>query len=306
MVAAAILIVGVACLAEGVRLALLVMCCIGICAGLLCEAVATEQGSEHAPWTVSASVFGGVLGFIWEETWRGQYYQSLWMPCVVALLLLTCAFAWLYRKQGVYRLIPFLLPGLILTTYGLGLCAGLFVCCVALAVFGWYAETRECAENGRPLVPDVSMCDPALFVAAGTGTGVYLVNAAGSQAAMLGSAFVRTIFSVTGWVVGIVLCVLIIGALLHEACRRRETELALYIDEMPFERMRGYLVSRGLGQLQVDVTMLCIEGVGVSEIARRLNFARGTVDRARHDAFHVLGVCNRMQLLQKIQEDIFI
>jgi DNA-binding CsgD family transcriptional regulator len=198
-----------------------------------------------------------------------------------------------------------LLPGLILMTYGLGFCAGLFVCCVALAVFGWYAETRECAENGRLLVPDASVCDPALFVAVGTGTGVYLVNAAGSQTAMLGSVSARTIFSVMGWIVGVVLCVLVIGALLHETCRRREAELAC-TDRMSSERIRGYLVGKGLGQLQADVTMLCIEGVGVSEIARRLNFARGTVDRARHDAFRVLGVCNRMQLLQKIREDIFI
>lgn len=59
------------------------------------------------------------------------------------------------------------------------------------------------------------------------------------------------------------------------------------------ERVRAYLVSRGLGETQIEVMMMTMAGASRSEIARRLTIAVGTVNSSRYMAYRALGVHTR-------------
>lgn len=59
------------------------------------------------------------------------------------------------------------------------------------------------------------------------------------------------------------------------------------------ERVRAYLVSRGLGETQIEVMMMTMAGSSRSEIARRLTIAVGTVNSSRYMAYRALGVHTR-------------
>ena len=65
---------------------------------------------------------------------------------------------------------------------------------------------------------------------------------------------------------------------------------------VPERRLRAFLVSRGLSELQVDVALLTAEGLSTREIANRLHYAPGTVGSARVACYQALGIHDRAQL----------
>lgn len=65
----------------------------------------------------------------------------------------------------------------------------------------------------------------------------------------------------------------------------------------PEQRLRAFLVSRGLSDLQAEVTLLTAEGLSARQIGARLHYAPGTVSAARVGAYRALGVHDRAQLV---------
>lgn len=56
------------------------------------------------------------------------------------------------------------------------------------------------------------------------------------------------------------------------------------------QRMRSYLIAKGLGELEVDVIMKSLAGHTIQEIAKEVNYSPSTVKAVRHGAFAQLGI----------------
>lgn len=72
------------------------------------------------------------------------------------------------------------------------------------------------------------------------------------------------------------------------------------------ERLRSYLVGRGLTTLQVNVALGIIQGETGTTLARRLSYSRGAINGARRDAYRLLGVHTRQELIELVERDTHI
>ena len=69
------------------------------------------------------------------------------------------------------------------------------------------------------------------------------------------------------------------------------------------ERLRSYLVGRGLTTLQVNVALGIIQGETGATLARRLSYSRGAINGARREAYRLLGVHTRQELIELVERD---
>lgn len=72
----------------------------------------------------------------------------------------------------------------------------------------------------------------------------------------------------------------------------------LMTNENARRKIEGYLVGRGLSDVQVQVVICLAKGMTKNETARFLNYAPSTVAAARSEAYRVLGVTTRLGLLR--------
>lgn len=73
---------------------------------------------------------------------------------------------------------------------------------------------------------------------------------------------------------------------------------ALVTREDARRKIEGYLVGRGLSDVQVQVVFCLAEGMTKNETARFLNYAPSTIAAARSEAYRVLGVTTRLGLVR--------
>lgn len=62
------------------------------------------------------------------------------------------------------------------------------------------------------------------------------------------------------------------------------------------ERMRSYLIAKGLGNLEVEVVMSSLMGRTVQEIASEVHYSSSTIKAVRHGAFAQLGIAGVAEL----------
>lgn len=62
------------------------------------------------------------------------------------------------------------------------------------------------------------------------------------------------------------------------------------------ERMRSYLIAKGLGDLEVEVVMSSLMGRTVQEIASEVHYSSSTIKAVRHGAFAQLGIAGVAEL----------
>ena len=269
-------------------------------AGPLARALTRPVGSGLGALTLAVAL---VAPLAWEELWRGRTWDSLESACVpFALVLGVFGLCWLWVMRPHTRLACVITVAL--TCVVAVIEGALFGLVVGVALFAAVA-----LMTGGPGVPTGGARGawpwhaPALMLAAGCFLAVYGVNLYGTmlyrQHRGFGLFGGPTGFA-TFWgvIVGTLLLVLAGAWIAALVIRERDARVArLAPTPTQAQRLRGYLVGRGLRELEIDVVLLLGSGVSVAEAAVALSYARSSVATARREAYRKLGVHSREQLV---------
>ncbi|MBS5450794.1 MAG: helix-turn-helix transcriptional regulator [Coriobacteriia bacterium] len=253
-----------------------------------------------------------VLPLAWEELWRGRTFASLEVPCAYFVLVLAVfGVGWLWAVRPKARL-----ACVVAAAFGVGIAAlegtlfglvagGALLCLVTLLIPGCVSAPEKTDGLGSEQRA-WAWHAPVLMLSAGCFAAVYAANVYGTALFRQGSGAVfggqegYALF--VGTIVGICLVVLALGWI--AACVLRECDArAVRLAPTPSQatRLRGYLVGRGLRELEVDVALLTASGASAAQVAQSLSYARSSVASARREAYRKLGVHSREQLVTVLQ-----
>lgn len=268
------------------------------------------------PWALAvACLSASLLGAVWEELWRAAVWTdfSLFpqaLPFLAAVLGACAALVWLRPGRGSRALSG----------------AALALSLVTLAIEGWETAVLLCAllhgtilarglsreRGGAAARPGDAAAVAALACAscaAGACAGVVVVNryaamfTTETNLLLVGAydyerlvAFTSSASYVMGALFLALGCALVV-ATWRVVCSVDAERLMEGVRVTPEQRLRAFLVSRGLSDLQAEVTLLTAEGLSARQIGARLHYAPGTVSAARVGAYRALGVHDRAQLV---------
>ncbi len=257
-------------------------------------------------------VLAAVLPLAWEELWRGRTFASLEVPCtyfVLALAVFGVGWLWVTRPRARFSCV-------VAVAFGVGIAAlegplfgliagGTLLCLVALLIPGCVSAPAESGGLGSEQQA-WAWHAPVLMLVAGCFAAVYAANVYGTALfrqgsnAVLGGQEGYSLF--VGTIVGICLLMLALGWIAACVLRERDSR-ATRLTPTPSQtvRLRGYLVGRGLRELEVDVALLTASGASAAQVAQALNYARSSVASARREAYRKLGVHSREQLVTVLQ-----
>lgn len=283
----------------------------GVLSGCLCRPVSGAPGLAGLGVALA-------VAFAWEETWRGAAYASLDSACVAFLaVLVAVGIGWtLSRASWAWGACLAWAVVAAAMCWSRGLASGLVGACAitalpVLCVMSVPGSRRGVAQDGPCKDGPLAWHAPALVAAAGCFASVYAANLYGTRLLMLRpvsvfgqsplavragfSAFVLAVCAVILLIVVLVWAAYIV---LGERDRRFRG-----IDPEPTleQRLRGYLVSRGLTAFEADVVLRLAHGRKVAEVSAELSYARSTVAAARQGAYRKLGVHSREQLVALLE-----
>ena len=299
--------------------------------GPLFDTLARPVGSGLGALTLAVAL---VVPLAWEELWRGRTWDSLGSACVpfvLALVVFGLCWTWALRPRARVACAVALLAACAIAVledvlFALVM-AGVLLAVVLLmhrAAGRGAAYERARASVGAaglsvPLSQDAGVLAagapvgekgpawpwhaPALMLAAGCFLAVYVVNRYGTAlyrqangAGLFGGQAGYALF--VGVIAGTLLLVLVGAWVVAMTVRERDSRVSrLAPTPSQAQRLRGYLVGRGLRELEIDVVLLIASGASASEMAVALNYARSSVATARREAYRKLGVHSRDQLV---------
>lgn len=281
--------------------------------GPLADLLARPMASGLGALTL---VLVGVAPLAWEELWRSRTFVSLADACLpFALALGVFGICWLWVLHPRTRLSCVACAAFACV---LGVCEGaLFglVASEALLVVGAIltggltsAGSRAASSLEGIAVRTWAWHAPALTMGAGCFAAVYVVNLYGTQhyrqATMYRSPFGGQVgYEMLVTVIVAALLLVLAGAwMVALVMRERDARVARLVPTpSQMTRLRGYLVGRGLRELEVEVALLTASGASAAQIAQSLSYAPSSVATARREAYRKLGVHARDQLVIVLQ-----
>ena len=268
--------------------------------GPLARALVRPVGSGLGALTLAVAL---VAPLAWEELWRGRTWDSLESACIPFVLALgVFGLCWLWALRPRVRLacaLATVFACVVAVIEGVlfGLAVGIALLAAVALMTGGFGAPTERAHGTWPWHA------PALMLAAGCFLAVYGVNLYGTmlyrQPRGFGLFGGPTGFA-TFWgvIVGALLLVLA-GAWIAALVVRERDARVVRLTPTPSQaqRLRGYLVGRGLRELEIDVVLLLASGASSAQVAVALSYARSTVATARREAYRKLGVHSRDRLI---------
>ena len=281
---------------------------IGIIMSALLETGALELTAGHAPQKlvtmVSAALVasgtcllltrlsGGLQGAQSSSTGGRQPSLPAYTPLPWLLGCALIAWAWeeTWRAQGFVTL----LPAMALPTLAL----------VALLLVKTYSAWRAASRADARLLS--SLHSPLLALAFGCVAGALASNAYGQVLGRPGQ--VEAIGGMLGYrnlvmlVVGALGWAVVLACYLHEILAYMLHRSALHdLEPGERERVRAYLLSRGLTSQQIDGAVLLAEGLSVTQVSKRLNYSASSVHLIRRETYRKLRIHSRDQLTAVLQ-----
>lgn len=284
------------------------------------EGHADQDGMRSSCWRsgvqVPLLVLCACFGFAWEEIWRGQAYVSFDASCAPSMAVILAVAVWFVRKQLTWWFCVGMIVVLAVVGHALGLCAAFMVCGLCLGLSFVWKGVPPADELGcegcvpKQLVKHAAVCRISshcfLTVTCGIGIGVYGVNTFGSFLLRVGSPYpqYQLVLTVAHVILTVVLGVCVLLCVIWMAhdyrCRQSVKHLAMAVTP---ERLRSYLFGRGIGAARTELVVLLAEGLSVADAALKLGYSRGAADRMRREAFAILGVRTRMQLVSSLTHE---
>ncbi len=231
-----------------------------------------------------------VLAFVWEECWRGVRYSSMQDIGIPFLLVLVILDVIALRKNDEVERGACIVLGMLAVCIAVvrGLAFALLILAVILEVatcrmrVGW---NRSCGDSNGPCLPAA-----LLGVAVGCCAAVYISNGRGTYVLLHASEILPD---------GLDWCALCCCAafLIAALCRAVLVPLseAPSVVEVAQNRLRGYLVARGLAPAEIGVCLHLARGESVIQIADALSYSVSAVHTLKRHAFAKLGVATRQQ-----------
>lgn len=265
----------------------------GITLALLLAMLGDGAPAGRAPTPFSACF---ALGLCLEELWRSVYTPAglagllpfALVAGLSAIKLLAFAKAERRRLDAIVAVTALLGMGGVLQPW--------FAWCLALAPAAVLA-VKQCREGCFSPAAAFAGC---LALGCGALAGAYAMNVLGDwclrwQALPLSGVERRLLGAAPAAATLLLSLPGIVSVRL--ACGREAARIGQLAVPSESERIRGFLVSRGLNAVESQTAVLIAEGLTTREIAEKLCYSMGAVNSARRGAYAKLGVRSKSELV---------
>lgn len=234
------------------------------------------------------------VAFVWEECWRGVAYSSMQdvgIVCLSCLVLFSLRVLHDSANAPHSAVVLTTLVGLVLTCVEAGTPFGLVVGVAIFEVQSLHARSLaqaglEGAQEGAPALPSL------LGLAAGCCVAVYVANARGSYILFHGDSILPGNLDWASLACfGASLAIVILRALFDPAPALPDSP------RIGRARLEGYLVGKGLSDVEVSVCVALAQGESVAQAAEALHYSTSHAGAIKRAAFATLDVRTRRQFL---------